>query len=46
MQEGPDKAGGNINGYLNNFCTWQSEKNETAVKQGERYWDHAIMITG
>ena len=40
----PDTADGDIDEYLDNFCSWQSKKwrNENASNR----WDHALMLTG
>lgn len=40
----PDKAGGDIDKYLDNFCVWQARK---LKRQDEpTKWDHALMLTG
>lgn len=40
----PNTADGDIDEYLDNFCSWQSKKwrNENASNR----WDHALMLTG
>ncbi|KFM64227.1 A disintegrin and metalloproteinase with thrombospondin motifs 7, partial [Stegodyphus mimosarum] len=43
-KEAPDAAEGDIDQYLDNFCSWQSLKNPPA--SSELHWDHAIMLTG
>ncbi|XP_063859032.1 A disintegrin and metalloproteinase with thrombospondin motifs adt-2-like [Scylla paramamosain] len=40
--KGPDKAHGNIQLYLSNFCSWQ--RNQKG-KMREN-WDHALMLSG
>ncbi|XP_050716761.1 A disintegrin and metalloproteinase with thrombospondin motifs adt-2-like [Eriocheir sinensis] len=41
-KRGPSKANGNIQQYLNNFCSWQ--KNQKGKMQEN--WDHALMLSG
>ncbi|KAG8196496.1 hypothetical protein JTE90_012312 [Oedothorax gibbosus] len=43
-KEAPDAADGDIDAYLDNFCSWQSQKNPTLTS--ELHWDHALMLTG
>lgn len=43
---GPSTAGGEIDDYLDNFCTWQCRRNQQAASQGRGQWDHAILMTG
>lgn len=46
---GLDKNGGDIEGYLDSFCSWQSDENPS-VKMADRdepsHWDHALLLTG
>lgn len=41
---GPNTAGGDIDRYLDNFCSWQARKFRTA--NSDNRWDHALMLTG
>lgn len=41
---GPDNAGGDIDKYLDNFCSWQARKFRSATADAK--WDHALMLTG
>ncbi|GIY11608.1 a disintegrin and metalloproteinase with thrombospondin motifs adt-1 [Caerostris darwini] len=43
-EEGPDAADGDIDLYLDNFCSWQSSKNPPI--NSELHWDHALMLSG
>ncbi|CAL1295322.1 unnamed protein product [Larinioides sclopetarius] len=43
-KEGPDAADGDIDLYLDNFCSWQSAKNPSV--NSELHWDHALMLSG
>ncbi|GFY59788.1 a disintegrin and metalloproteinase with thrombospondin motifs adt-1 [Trichonephila inaurata madagascariensis] len=43
-KEGPDAADGDIDLYLDNFCSWQSSKNPPI--NSELHWDHALMLSG
>ena len=44
-----DKKGGNIEGYLDSFCKWQSKENPEywdKLSDDPDRWDHALMLTG
>lgn len=43
-EDAPDPADGNIDDYLDNFCSWQSRRNPPQHEKG--HWDHAIMLSG
>ncbi|XP_070380857.1 A disintegrin and metalloproteinase with thrombospondin motifs 18-like isoform X1 [Dermacentor albipictus] len=45
-KSGPSTAGGEIDNYLDNFCTWQCRRNKEAASQGRGKWDHAILMSG
>uniref|UniRef100_A0A224XGC5 Putative metalloprotease n=1 Tax=Megacormus gertschi TaxID=1843536 RepID=A0A224XGC5_9SCOR len=38
-RDAPQSSDGNIDRYLDEFCTWQG-------KRSDRNWDHAILLTG
>lgn len=40
----PSNAGGDIDKYLDNFCSWQAKKFKST--NYETRWDHALMLTG
>ncbi|CAG2106554.1 unnamed protein product [Medioppia subpectinata] len=40
----PNTAEGDIDEYLDNFCSWQSKK--WRQENGSNRWDHALMLTG
>ncbi|CAG2173530.1 unnamed protein product, partial [Oppiella nova] len=40
----PDTAEGDIDEYLDNFCSWQSKK--WRQENSSNRWDHALMLTG
>ena len=41
---GPDNADGDIDQYLDNFCSWQAKK--WRAEEADKRWDHALMLTG
>lgn len=43
-EDGPNNAGGDIDRYLDNFCTWQAKRHRAMAADGR--WDHALMLTG
>lgn len=43
-KEGPNNADGDIDKYLDNFCSWQARKYR-AANQSSR-WDHSLLLTG
>lgn len=43
---GPSTARGDIDVYLDNFCSWQCRRKELASSQRVGSWDHAIMLSG
>lgn len=43
-EDGPNNAGGDIDKYLDNFCSWQARKYR-ATNQSSR-WDHSLLLTG
>ena len=43
-EEGPNNAGGDIDRYLDNFCSWQAKRHRSSPE--EERWDHALMLTG
>ena len=42
-EDGPNNAGGDIDKYLDNFCSWQAKKFRSS---SDGRWDHALMLTG
>lgn len=40
----PDTAGGDIDRYLDNFCSWQAVKLRSLAANAR--WDHALLLTG
>lgn len=40
----PDTAGGDIDRYLDNFCSWQAVKLRSMTANAR--WDHALLLTG
>ena len=40
----PDTAGGDIDRYLDNFCSWQAVKLRSLSANAR--WDHALLLTG
>lgn len=44
-----DKKDGNIEDYLESFCTWQSKANPeywNSLSQVPDHWDHGLLLTG
>lgn len=47
-----DKAGGDIERYLDSFCGWQKNENPgannpiNADRQDPDHWDHGLLLTG
>ena len=44
-----DKKDGNIEGYLESFCKWQSQENPEywdKLSDHPDHWDHGLMLTG
>lgn len=41
-EQSPNNAGGDIDKYLDNFCSWQARMVKTSAVK----WDHALMLTG
>ena len=44
-----DKKDGNIEGYLESFCKWQSKENPEywdKLSDHPDHWDHGLMLTG
>ena len=44
-----DKKGGNIEGYLESFCRWQSQSNPenwNKLSNHPDHWDHGLLLTG
>ncbi|CAL4069479.1 unnamed protein product, partial [Meganyctiphanes norvegica] len=45
--QGPNKASGDIQRYLSNFCFWQkSLQQETKQFSTNGVWDHALLLSG
>lgn len=42
-ESSPNNAGGDIDRYLDNFCSWQVKRHRST---SEGKWDHALMLTG
>ncbi|KAI1280547.1 A disintegrin and metalloproteinase with thrombospondin motifs 6 [Halotydeus destructor] len=43
-QNGLNDAGGDIDKYLDNFCSWQARKLRTLEQSSK--WDHALLLSG
>ena len=43
-EDGPSNSGGDIDRYLDNFCSWQAKRYRSMASDNR--WDHALMLTG
>ena len=43
-ESSPNNAGGDIDRYLDNFCSWQARRHRSTNNDDK--WDHALMLTG
>ena len=43
--KGINKKGGDIEGYLEEFCRWQSKQNPKTSSHPD-HWDHGLLLTG
>jgi hypothetical protein len=43
-EDGPNNSGGDIDRYLDNFCSWQAKRHRSMASNNR--WDHALMLTG